>query len=110
MLLGRDDNCRHVFYYVPRTVDTDQFGVQAWSNGKVHPPFHRVVFRGLKDRLTWTVFLKPKPDQTVEPAPVLLDEEHPPRYRPFVYGEFHQHCIATFYAAGEHVLQEYAGI
>ncbi|ONK66540.1 uncharacterized protein A4U43_C06F9250 [Asparagus officinalis] len=83
--------------------------LKAWSNGRLHPPLHQVVFRGLKDRLTCAVFLKPKPGQVVNTAPEFVSYDHPRLYKPFSYGEFHEYS-KTVFTDRVNILKNYAGI
>ncbi|CAL5406682.1 unnamed protein product [Camellia sinensis] len=63
-------------------------GLQAWTNGRVEAVQHRVVMSGDKERLSCGFFSIPKDGVSVEIHPQLVDEEHPLRYRSFVYSDY----------------------
>ena len=54
---------------------------QILNNGIFRSPVHRVVKNPEKDRLSLAVFYGVDEDVVLEPAPGLLDEERPARYR-----------------------------
>ncbi|KAI7992210.1 putative 2-oxoglutarate-dependent dioxygenase AOP1.2 [Camellia lanceoleosa] len=63
-------------------------GLQAWTNGRVKAVKHRVVMSGDKERLSCGFSSIPKDGVSVEIPPQLVDEEHPLRYRSFVYSDY----------------------
>ncbi|CAH8337544.1 unnamed protein product [Eruca vesicaria subsp. sativa] len=52
-------------------------------NGRVFPPFHRVVITGKKDRHVAGLFLLPKEGLIINALEEMVDDEHPPLYKPF---------------------------
>ncbi|KAL7174817.1 hypothetical protein ACSBR2_020283 [Camellia fascicularis] len=62
--------------------------LQAWTNGRVEAVKHRVVMSGDKERLSCGLSSIPKDGVSVEIPPQLVDEEHPLRYRSFVYSDY----------------------
>jgi isopenicillin N synthase-like dioxygenase len=83
--------------------------LQAWSNGRVHAPLHRVVVGGREDQLSCGVFLLPCKDLVVVDAPPdLVTADAPRRFRPFAY----MHYLRFKHAAGngEDVLDRFAGM
>lgn len=82
--------------------------MQAWSNGRLHAPLHKVTLSEDKDRYTFALFIMPKEDQVVEAPRELVDDEHPPHYRTFIFKDF-LHCSFIKHAV-EGTLEEFAGI
>ncbi|CAL5406679.1 unnamed protein product [Camellia sinensis] len=62
--------------------------LRAWTNGRIEAVQHRVVMSGDKERLSCGFFSVPKDGVSVEIPPQLVDEEHPLRYRTFVYSDY----------------------
>ncbi|XP_027159005.1 probable 2-oxoglutarate-dependent dioxygenase AOP1 [Coffea eugenioides] len=54
----------------------------AWSNGRVHPPFHRVTMKG-KGRGRYSIAQFSYCKKLVEAPTELVDDEHPLLYKPF---------------------------
>ncbi|KAI8006698.1 putative 2-oxoglutarate-dependent dioxygenase AOP1 [Camellia lanceoleosa] len=63
-------------------------GLQAWTNGRLEAVQHKVVMSGDQERLSCGFFAIPKDGVSIEVPPQLVDEEHPLRYRSFVYSEY----------------------
>ena len=82
--------------------------MQAWSNGRLHVPPHKVTIRGHKVRLNCVMFFTAKPDQIIETPPEVVDEEHPLHFKPFQFGEFYRFFRARHSA--EDSLDVFAGI
>ena len=66
------------------------------SNGKYKSVEHRAIVNKHEPRMTIAVFCNPADDTIISPAPALLDEHHPPLYRPMTFGEF----LASFFKKG----------
>lgn len=62
--------------------------LQAWTNGRVHTPIHRVMMTGNERRLTIGLFTVPKPGFIIKAPDELVTEEHPLLFKPFVQSEF----------------------
>ncbi|KAI3703307.1 hypothetical protein L1987_73269 [Smallanthus sonchifolius] len=58
----------------------------AWSNGRIKSPLHRVVMNGQEDRYSISLFSYKK--GIIEIPEELVDEEHPPRFKPFDHFKF----------------------
>lgn len=82
--------------------------LQAWSNGRLHAPVHRVVVGGREDRLSCGVFLLPKKDLVIDAPPGVVTVETPRRFRPFVYMDYLKFKHAN--GDGEDVLDRFAGL
>lgn len=58
--------------------------MQAWSNGRLPAPFHRVVMTsGKESRYTTGLFSNVKEDYTVKAPEEFVDEDHPQQFKPF---------------------------
>lgn len=72
------------------------------NNGIFRSPVHRVVTNAEKERISLAVFYGVDAEQVLEPAPGLLDEKRPARYRKlktkdFVVGLFEHFSRGTRY-------------
>lgn len=63
-------------------------GLQAWSNGRMHPVKHRVMMRGEKERISLGIFPVPTEGTIIKPPKELIDEEHPQIFKEFDFMEF----------------------
>lgn len=82
--------------------------LQAWTNGRVHVPVHRVVMRGNDTRFSIGIFTTPKPGYIIKAPDELVTEEYPLLFKPFVHTEF-----MKFLRSSENVknaLKVYAGL
>ncbi|KAK1282886.1 S-norcoclaurine synthase 1 [Acorus calamus] len=85
--------------------------LKAWSNGRLTAAKHRVVLTPEKDRYSFGLFTLPEASSVVEPPEELVDEAHPPRYKPFEFlGYLHQveANARTAYLSGEDSIDVYA--
>jgi isopenicillin N synthase-like dioxygenase len=82
--------------------------LQAWSNGRVHAPLHRVAVGGREDRLSCGVFLLPSKDLVVDAPPELVTADAPRRFRSFAYMDYLRFKHAA--GNGEDVLDRFAGM
>ncbi|KAK3131753.1 hypothetical protein QOZ80_6AG0510900 [Eleusine coracana subsp. coracana] len=55
--------------------------MEIMSNGLLKSPVHRVVTNLERERLSVVMFYSMEPEKEIEPAPELVDEERPRRYR-----------------------------
>ncbi|XP_058783045.1 2-oxoglutarate-dependent dioxygenase AOP3-like [Vicia villosa] len=62
--------------------------LQVWSNGRFKAPIHRVAIRGNKDRYVFILFSLLKEETFIKVPPELVDEDHPLRYKTFMYEDF----------------------
>ncbi|KAM3275579.1 hypothetical protein ACQJBY_044133 [Aegilops geniculata] len=62
--------------------------LEIMNNGIFTSPVHRVVTNVEKDRLSLAVFYAVDAETMLEPAPGLLDDKRPPRYRKMVAKDF----------------------
>ncbi|KAK1307243.1 Gibberellin 20 oxidase 1 [Acorus calamus] len=84
---------------------------QAWSNGRLTAAKHRVVLTPEKDRYSFGSFTLPETSSVVKPPEELVDEAHPPRYKPFEFLGYLRHVEAnahTTYLSREDSIDVYA--
>ncbi|KAK7385228.1 hypothetical protein VNO78_30942 [Psophocarpus tetragonolobus] len=58
------------------------------SNGKYKAIFHRTTVDKDKTRMSWPVFIEPKPEYEVGPHPKLVDPDNPPKYKTKKYKDY----------------------
>lgn len=64
-------------------------------NGRVFPPYHRVVITGKKDRHVAGLFVLPKEGLMVNTLEEIVDDEHPRLYKPFNYDAYFKFNITN---------------
>jgi len=82
--------------------------LQAWTNGRVHAPIHRVMMTGNETRLSIGLFTVPKAGFIIKAPDELVTEDHPLLFKPFVQSEF-----MKFYRSSENIknpLKVYCGV
>jgi isopenicillin N synthase-like dioxygenase len=62
--------------------------VQVWSNDCYAAALHRVLVSSERDRYSAPYFFNPGYATIYAPLPSMIDDRHPPRYRPINWGEF----------------------
>ncbi len=84
--------------------------VQVWSNDSYHAALHRVLANAERERFSAPFFFNPAYSTQYAPLPSTIDDGHPPRYRPIVWGEFRARRAAGDYAdQGEYAqISQYA--
>ncbi|XP_073146730.1 probable 2-oxoglutarate-dependent dioxygenase AOP1 isoform X2 [Henckelia pumila] len=60
----------------------------AWTNGRLHPAFHRVMMTGSVARYSIGLFSVPKEGYIIEAPEEMVDEEHPLLFKPFDHVKF----------------------
>ncbi|CAL5387830.1 unnamed protein product [Camellia sinensis] len=63
--------------------------MQAWTNEIYQSVEHRAVVNSEKERLSIAFFFNPAHHVNVEPLSELIDDQNPPKYRPYNYGKFY---------------------
>ncbi|CAJ2654082.1 unnamed protein product [Trifolium pratense] len=63
----------------------------AWSNGRLHSPFHRVMMSGNEAKYTILSCSIPNKGYIIKAPEELVDEEHPLLYKPFDHFEYIDH-------------------
>ncbi|KAK4252844.1 hypothetical protein QN277_010989 [Acacia crassicarpa] len=62
--------------------------LHAWTNGRLYNAFHKVMMRGNEARYSAALFARPKEGYKIKAPEELVDEEHPPQYKPFDFVKF----------------------
>ncbi|KAL0354737.1 UNVERIFIED_CONTAM: putative 2-oxoglutarate-dependent dioxygenase AOP1.2 [Sesamum radiatum] len=62
--------------------------IMAWTNGRLHPPYHRVMMRGDEARYSIGLFSIPKAGYIIKAPEEMVDDEHPLLFKPFDHVEF----------------------
>lgn len=84
--------------------------IQAWTNGRVCAPFHRVWMGGEETRYSVTLFSNPQKSQLVQAPEELVDENHPALFKPYDYNEFMRFCLSEEAAQIEDKLMAFCGV
>ncbi|CAJ1913639.1 unnamed protein product [Sphenostylis stenocarpa] len=80
----------------------------AWTNGRVHTPFHRVMMTGNETRFTIGLFTVPKSGFVIKAPDELVTEEHPLLFKPFVQSEFMKFVYSS--EKTKNALKVYCGV
>ncbi|WMV34621.1 hypothetical protein MTR67_028006 [Solanum verrucosum] len=70
--------------------------LHAWTNGRLHAPYHRVIMRGKEARYSIGFFSRPKAGHIIKAPKELVDEDHPLLFKPFVHAEYLDFCYRAF--------------
>ncbi|XP_073147339.1 probable 2-oxoglutarate-dependent dioxygenase AOP1 [Henckelia pumila] len=62
----------------------------AWTNGRLHPPQHRVMMTGNIALYSLSLFSVPKEGYIIKTPKEMVDDEHPLQFRPFDYAKYLQ--------------------
>ncbi|RDX58284.1 putative 2-oxoglutarate-dependent dioxygenase ANS [Mucuna pruriens] len=65
--------------------------IQVWSNDAYESVEHRVVVNSQKERFSIPFFFFPAHETEVKPLEELINEQNPPKYRPYKWGKFLSH-------------------
>ncbi|KAL7140025.1 hypothetical protein ABFS83_09G093100 [Erythranthe nasuta] len=84
--------------------------LRAWTNGRVHAPFHRVMMTGDKARYSIGLFAVPKSGYIVTAPKEMVDEEHPLFYKPYDYVEFLNFYYGEASKTSPNALKDYCGV
>ncbi|TKV92143.1 hypothetical protein SEVIR_9G144400v4 [Setaria viridis] len=81
--------------------------LRAWTNDRVRAPFHRVTVGG--DVARYSAILFALPGLKIQAPDELVDEEHPPRFKPHCNDDFMHFCVAHG-ARHEDRLKDFCGV
>ncbi|XP_027907043.1 probable 2-oxoglutarate-dependent dioxygenase AOP1 [Vigna unguiculata] len=84
--------------------------LHAWSNGRLHSPFHRVMMSGNEARYSAGLFSIPKGGSIIKAPEELVDEEHPLLFKPFDHVEFLKYYYTEEGQRDQFALHTYCGI
>ncbi|KAJ9190280.1 hypothetical protein P3X46_001499 [Hevea brasiliensis] len=80
--------------WIPVKLSPDSFLIiigesfNAWTNGRLYSPYHRVMLSGSKTRYSAAFFSVPKEGYIIKALEELVDEDHPLLYKPFDYSDY----------------------
>lgn len=84
--------------------------LHAWSNGRLHSPFHRVMMSGNEARYSVGLFSIPKGGSIIKAPEELVDEEHPLLFKPFDHVEFLKYYYTEKGQRDLFALRTYCGV
>ncbi|XP_057454238.1 probable 2-oxoglutarate-dependent dioxygenase AOP1 [Lotus japonicus] len=84
--------------------------LHAWSNGRLHSPFHRVMMTGNEARYSTGLFSIPKGEYIIKTPEELVDEEHPLLFKPFDHVEFLKYYYTEKGQRDQFALRTYCGV
>ncbi|KDP40825.1 hypothetical protein JCGZ_24824 [Jatropha curcas] len=84
--------------------------LNAWTNGRLYSPFHRVIMSGDKTRHSAVLFTIPNEGYTIKAVEELVDEEHPLQFKPFEYKDYLKLRFGEVGKVYEAPLKEYFGV
>ncbi|CAJ1951213.1 unnamed protein product [Sphenostylis stenocarpa] len=84
--------------------------LHAWSNGRFHSPFHRVMMSGNEARYSAGLFSVPKGGKIIKAPEELVDEEHPLLFKPYDHVEFLKYYYTEQGQREQFALHTYCGV
>nr|GEW28734.1 probable 2-oxoglutarate-dependent dioxygenase AOP1 [Tanacetum cinerariifolium] len=81
----------------------------AWTNGRLHSPYHRVMMSGEKARYSLGLFSIPKPGYVIKAPTEIVDEKYPLLFKPFDHVEFLQFYYTEDGQRAQSALKAYCG-
>ncbi|RDX97687.1 putative 2-oxoglutarate-dependent dioxygenase AOP1.2, partial [Mucuna pruriens] len=84
--------------------------LHAWSNGRLHSAFHRVMMSGNEARYSAGLFSVPKGGSIIKAPEELVDEEHPLLFKPFDHVEFLNYYYTEKGQRDQFALRTYCGV
>ncbi|KAL3335345.1 hypothetical protein AABB24_031520 [Solanum stoloniferum] len=84
--------------------------LHAWTNGRMHAPYHRVLIRGNETRYSVGLFSTPKDEYTIKTPKELIDEDHPLLFKPHNHLEFLKFSYTEEGLQCESALKTYCGV
>ncbi|XAR50602.1 hypothetical protein NMG60_11004964 [Bertholletia excelsa] len=82
----------------------------AWTNGRLHSPYHRVMMTGNEARYSVGLFSCPKAGYIIKAPEELVDEDHPLLFKPFDLAEFMEFYHSKPDQRAQSTLQTFCGV
>ncbi|EEE64792.1 hypothetical protein OsJ_19648 [Oryza sativa Japonica Group] len=82
--------------------------LRAWTNDRLHAPFHRIMVSGHATRYTCMLFSSP--NFMIQVPNELVDECHPPRFKTHDNDDFIRFCVSEEGARHEDKLKAFCGL
>jgi len=84
--------------------------LNAWTNGRLHSAYHRVMMTGSMARYSVGLFSIPKAGYIIKAPEELVDEEHPLLFKPFDHVEFLGFYYTEAGQQAKSALKTYCGV
>ncbi|KAL5072615.1 hypothetical protein RYX36_011599 [Vicia faba] len=84
--------------------------LHAWSNGRLHPPIHRVMMSGNEARYSTALFSIFKGGSIIKAPEELVDEEHPLLFMPYDHVEFRKYNFSEEGQRDQNALRTFCGV
>ncbi|XP_019443022.1 PREDICTED: probable 2-oxoglutarate-dependent dioxygenase AOP1 [Lupinus angustifolius] len=84
--------------------------LHAWSNGRLHSPFHRVMMSGNEARYCIGLFSIPKEGYIIKAPMEMVDEEHPQLFKPYDHFDFLNYYYTKEGQADQFALTTFCGV
>ncbi|KAJ4806466.1 2-oxoglutarate-dependent dioxygenase [Rhynchospora pubera] len=81
--------------------------LRAWTNGRVHAPFHQILVGGETTRYSSILFSVPSENELVKAPEELVDENNPSLFPPFDDNEFTRFCASEKGAKADDMLEAF---
>lgn len=82
--------------------------LRAWTNERLHAPFHRITVAG--DVTRYSAILFSVPDFMIQAPGELVDEDHPSRFKDYYHDDYVRFCVSEEGARHEDKLKAYCGL
>ncbi|KAK3137925.1 hypothetical protein QOZ80_5AG0362230 [Eleusine coracana subsp. coracana] len=82
--------------------------LRAWTNDRLHAPFHRITVSG--DVTRYSAILFSVPNFMIHVPDELLDDQHPLRFKPHDNNDYIRFCVSEEGARHEDKLKAYCGL
>ncbi|KAJ8774732.1 hypothetical protein K2173_017178 [Erythroxylum novogranatense] len=82
----------------------------AWTNGRLYCPYHRVMMSGNKNRYSAGVFSLPNEGYVIKAPKELVDEEHPEAFKPYEFIDYLKQRTKETGKTVEDPLKAYYGV
>ncbi|CAJ2656212.1 unnamed protein product [Trifolium pratense] len=84
--------------------------LHAWSNGRLHSPFHRVMMSGNEARYSTGLFSIPKGGYIIKAPEELVDEEHPLLFKPYDHVDFLKYYYSEKGQRDQFAMRTFCGV
>ncbi|XP_062181352.1 probable 2-oxoglutarate-dependent dioxygenase AOP1 [Phragmites australis] len=82
--------------------------LRAWTNDRLYAPFHRVTVSG--DVTRYSAILFSVPSFKIQAPDELVDDQHPPRFKPHCNDDFVRFCVSEEGARHQDKLKAFCGV
>ncbi|CAL4894984.1 unnamed protein product [Urochloa decumbens] len=82
--------------------------LRAWTNDRLYAPLHRITVAG--DATRYSAMLFSAPNYMIQAPDELVDDEHPPRFKPHDNNDYIRFCVSEEGARHEDKLKAFCGV